>query len=336
MSRTRYQRAVRELTAQTTPADLAVRRCREQLEPHLPPTEERPPPWPQPDPRAIRRVRWRLRHARDTYFYGPLLGTGLVLTAVFVLWFGVLPAQLNAPLKPAVTSLTLSSQGPASMSPAPYLDVHYTGEGKLEGQGSSWHIRWQRGGVQVELDPRAQREVHVHTEEADVDVIGTTFDVERNPLGTRVSVERGLVRVTCLQSQETLTLAADHEHTCWPTTPSGLLARALHLADHDAPSAARLATLEAGLAMSPPEEPVHGEMISHQVTTLLQADRKSDALEAARRYLALPEAPREAAVRDVAVQLAVMLEQCQEARKLAAQAGDPFRASAEQALENCR
>ena len=204
------------------------------------------------------------------------------------------------------------------------------------GEGAAWRVQWERGGVRVELDPRAEREVQVHTEEAQVDVIGTVFDVVRDPLGTTVDVERGLVRVTCTQSQETITLGIDQRHTCWPITPSGLLARAIHLADSDAPSEAQLATLGAGLALSDPEDPVYGEMISNQITALVAVDRKREALNAARRYLNLDKPPREAAVRDVAVQLAVLLEECDEAKGLAAEASGPFRDNAERALENCR
>lgn len=332
---TRYQRAMQEINAQTRPHDLAVRRCREQLESDLPPLEERPRPWPQPDPRAVRRVRWRLRHARQTFLYGPLLGTFVVVTTVFVLWFGVLPAQLNEPVESPVTSLTLSSQGAASLSPAPYLDVHYTGEGQLVGQGASWHVHWQRGKVQVELDPNALREVHIHTAEAHIEVIGTVFDVARDTLGTKVTVERGLVRVTCRQSQETLTLTADDEHICWPTTPTGLLARAIYLGDRDAPVETQLATLDAGLGMSKPEEPVYGEMLSSRMTTLLSVDRKHEALDAARRYLELNQPPRETTVRDVAVQLAVLVGTCKDAKTLAVAGREPLSADAMKVLENC-
>jgi hypothetical protein len=230
--------------------------------------------------------------------------------------------------------LSLTSSGTAALSPSPYLNLNYSGKGQLESEGDRWALTWEQGSVTVHLDPEADAQLEVHTKEALVEVIGTVFDVQRDTLGTHVSVERGLVRVTCRMNPKPQTLSATQEHTCWPTTPAGLLARALYLSDHEGSADEQLATIQEGLLVSEPHDPVHGELIAHQITTFIGDQQHQEALTSAHRYLTLTDSPRAESIRNIAVQLAVSLNACEEAKALV-QGGDVEPASVLLAQEHC-
>ena len=334
MSPSRYERTMKEIATQTLPSDLAVLRCRERIDQDRPVPSTSPRAWPQPTPRALRRVRWRIRHPQQRPSYRPLLHAGLALALVLVLWVTFSPTLLSPLSRSSPTLLSLTSSGTAALSPSPYLNLDYSGKGQLQGERDLWALTWEQGSVTVHLDPEADAQLEVQTEEALVEVIGTVFDVQRDTLGTHVSVERGLVRVTCRRNPKPQTLSATQEHTCWPTTPAGLLARALYLADHKGSTDEQLATIREGLLVSDPHDPVHGELLAHQITTFIGDQQHQEALTAAHQYLTLTDSPRTQSIRNVAVQLAISLSACEEARALV-QGGDVDPSSILLAQERC-
>ena len=108
MSRSRYERTMKEIAAQTQPSDLAVLRCRERVEQDRPMPSTSPHAWPQPSPRALRRVRWRIRNPQPGHAYRPLLHGGLALAFVLVLWVAFSPSLLSPPSSPSPSFLRLS------------------------------------------------------------------------------------------------------------------------------------------------------------------------------------------------------------------------------------
>ena len=110
--------------------------------------------------------------------------------------------------------------------------------------------------------------------------------------------------------------------------------RALYLSDHEGSADEQLATLQQGLLVSEPHDPVHGELIAHQITTFIGDQQHQEALTAAHHYLTLTDSPRAQSIRNVAVQLAVSLNACEEAKTLV-QGGDVEPASAQLTRDHC-
>jgi hypothetical protein len=231
---------------------------------------------PSPAPGAEARVRARIhqdlrgRTRRPAWVLptGAALASAAATLALLLLFSG--PAQLEG-------ELVADAALPAGLA----LEIE--GQGAIEGTAREPRIQWRRGTLKVDVDPTAGLSVVVETPEAEVAVLGTAFSVVRGALGTTVAVERGRVGVRCTGESEGRVLEAGGADTCAPTTSAGLLARARALQSAGDPAGAVQST-EAGLATSP-SAAVHTELSLVRVEALAAADRRSDALAAARALI---------------------------------------------------
>lgn len=212
----------------------------------------------------------------------PAAAVGLAAAAALAVWAGRPPAV--EPL-----DLPLASGSPEWRSPAGSLALAASGAGHLGGTTAAPRIAWESGRIEVEVDPAAQLDVQVETREGTVAVKGTVFAVTRDARGTAVEVSRGQVEVRCAAvgaeaPAPALSLGAGGAHTCWPTTPGGLLGRARALDDAKASPAEVLATLDAARGLSP-QGPVADELGALHVHTLLRNGDARAAVDAALTHL---------------------------------------------------
>jgi len=187
------------------------------------------------------------------------------------------------------------------------LELRYDGSGMLGGSTRAPVIRWDRGRIDLEVDPAAGLSVSVETSEARVRVLGTVFAVERSPLGTNISVSRGRVQVDC-ESGSSHTLVGGAMALCLPTTAAGMLGRSRALSS-DPEEALR--ALDLGLTLEP-SDAIAGELHALRLDTLLTLDRLSEALEAAHAYVDVG-GPREGEVLMLAASIALGDGNCEQA-----------------------
>ena len=195
---------------------------------------------------------------------------------MLVLWQPWVPSVLDQPL---VASQTVSEV----LTPAVLVD--YQGRGHASGEMSTPTIRWDRGNVQIEVEPEAGVALLVETREARVRVLGTRFVVERDLLGTHVQVTRGKVEVRCDGGEAPpAVLGAGEQRSCLPTSATGLLGRARAQwsgGDH----ASSLVSCEQALVGASEGSPERGELLALKAELLLELDRIDEARQAARSYL---------------------------------------------------
>lgn len=206
---------------------------------------------------------------------------------------GLAVALAMVTLVPLTAKTPRSLATPLSTQNTPLTDavaVVAEGSGYVGGTELAPHITWERGRLDLTVDPDAGVHLVVDTPETRVTVLGTVFAVVRDPLGTQVEVQRGRVQVDC-RSGRVVRLGADETTICWPSTLAGLLGRARALEARAASSAEILATLERALA-TPGPEAVRGEVLAHQIRLFTSDGRAADALQVAQKYLDEGHLPR--------------------------------------------
>ena len=223
-------------------------------------------------------------------------GPGVALAAA-----SLLALLLHDPEPAALTASFDTTSADAPIEVAPGVSLTVAGTGTLAGTEQAPRLAWSAGTVDVSVEPGAGLDVRVETDEALVQVVGTVFQVERGPLGTRVGVTRGTVAVTCADGAAH-TLTATLEATCVPTSAAGLLGRAQALRSGGSAAADVLASVDRGLSLSP-SPAVHTELSALKVGILAQEGQSTAAIEAARIHLATPEAGRRAEVARVGAAL---------------------------------
>jgi hypothetical protein len=276
MSGEDYTTALRELARATEPRQEVVSRITRALRAEAHSTGHILAHLPEPNAGAADRVRRRLalRPVRQRWLMPaailvPIAAAGLV--------------ALRTPTpEPEPRSHTLA--GTVLLSEAPAVALHADGEGEAVGAGATWQVTWETGLLALDIEPDAGVRLGVHTREADITVVGTAFEVQRSPLGTRVHVDRGAVDVRCVDGTE-VQLEGGQEQLCIPASPAGLLGRALALRDGNATHDEVLDTLAKGLSSSEPGDPVRGELLAHQLEPLLAMAQSNRALEVAEQYL---------------------------------------------------
>lgn len=242
---------------------------------------------PDAAPDEIEAVRLGVRRARARR-RSPLvplvLGAG-AFGLVAALALAVVAARLLAPGGPSdrPIDVALAPGEPGSTSPSPGVALSWQGAGSVGGTEANPEIRWTQGKVGVEVEPGRGIGLTVVTREAEVRVIGTVFDVERDALGTRVDVRRGTVGVDCAAGDDHVLHAGDTV-TCAPTTAPGLLGRANALKAAGAPPAEVLTAVDAGLPTA--TGPFAAELLALRTEMLAEVGRDADAVDAADRYLA--------------------------------------------------
>ncbi|MFH1463350.1 MAG: FecR domain-containing protein, partial [Pseudomonadota bacterium] len=126
-----------------------------------------------------------------------LVGAGLAAAAV------TLVLALPDPMAEPVRAALVPSADLQSLSPSPEVALAYQGAGQLEGTRQAPRIQWESGTVHVEVEPDQGIQLSLVTREAEVQVVGTAFSVTRDALGSRVEVDHGRVRVTCVGGDAT-------------------------------------------------------------------------------------------------------------------------------------
>ena len=257
---------------------------------------------PSVPPGADLRVRHAVRTSQATPGTRWALWTGgglVVVSAAAAAWIVLQPAP---PVAPVALAQTLESgDGWTSESLLQEVSLSFSGTGTVEGTSQRPQIKWERGTVNVEVQPNRGIDLTVATREAEVRVVGTGFSVARDALGTRVEVLHGKVAVTCT-SGESVTLEGGASHTCLPASPAALLGRARALDAGGAAPAEVLATLERGLALTSPG-PVQDELRVRRIEVLVRTGNRSDALRAAHDYLEGGASLRRTEVRRIAANL---------------------------------
>ena len=253
----------------------------------------------EPAPGAAARVRAGLegrirRPARRSPLRLGLLGAAALAT--LLLW-----------PRPAALSLALVEEG--TLQPVPGLSLAVAGRGELGGTEAAPRLEWLEGELSVDLDPSAHLDLVIQTREATVRVIGTAFEVDRDALGTRVTVQRGVVGLRCDGVQER-PLPAGETATCFPLNAAGLLARARALTREEGREGAVLESIQRGLEDTDADVAVVGELRVMEAETEARMGKPAAALAAARAYLALPVTPRRVSVTRLAAGLALEVEGC--------------------------
>ncbi len=195
------------------------------------------------------------------------------------------------------------------------LAMDYQGSGLVEGTARKPVIGWEQGLLVLDVDPEEHIALTVNTQEARVRVKGTVLSVRRDPLGTRVAVDRGLVGLTCAGGEE-IDLAAGEEGLCLPVSAGGLLGRARYQLDSGAPPDQVMATIEQGLALPGAAGPRGGELRVLRLQLLVATGEAERALAEARDYLAGDPPLRRAEVAELALNLAVAAGDCGDAPAL--------------------
>lgn len=220
----------------------------------------------------------------------PAVVAGLFAAAGVAMWVGAQPEPapdvIPAPVAsaPVAVDITLA-KGVVDLPPGIRLTAD--GAGRVTGTDHNAVVRWQRGHLLVEVDPDAEVRLAVHTDEGEVEVLGTVFTVDRDEQGTAVALERGKVEVHCLHGDSAI-LAAGQSHSCLPLTPGKALHQARQLTD----PAAQLAATDVALDLARPGSAIEGEVRVLRVEALQALGRDDEALAEAMVYVGLPLAPR--------------------------------------------
>lgn len=257
----------------------------------------------QASPAALARVKAGLRARADAPAgrpWGLALGLALPLAAAVLLWLRAgspVPEGGDAPGAAAVaealprTPISGGLEGaPLLLEPVPGLRLAVAGQGELSGTTRAPILRLRSGSVRVEVDPAAGLAVSVQTQELQVEVLGTIFDVKRDAMGASVQVERGRVAASC-GAASPVALGAGQRQDCAPTTAAGMLARARGLQERGSAlpeaGAAVLEAVEAGLAMPDGSPGVRGELLVVAFEVRDRAGEVEAALAAVDAYLAV-------------------------------------------------
>lgn len=233
-----------------------------------------------PGPRlgAEARVRARLQSREPARSLPWLVPAGLLFAVsamAAVAWVGATPVE-------AVLERMVLVPSEARLEIGEHAVFEVDGHGTLSGLLSAPRVTWDAGTLRAIVDPGHGVELVIETPEAVVRVIGTRFGVTRDPLGTRVGVERGVVRVECVDGARH-ELEDGGDITCVPVRPGALLGRARQLMRGGADVELVVAAVAGGLETA--EGATRGELLALMVTVLAESDPRR-ALEAARRYVA--------------------------------------------------
>lgn len=221
------------------------------------------------------RLRARLRAREGKRQPGWWLVGGVAAAALAALWF-------VRPTEPQTVSLAEMPE---------HVQVQFEGEGSIGGTPESPRLAWQDGTAHVEVEPNQGVTFTVTTEEAEVRVIGTAFDVHREHFATEVVVDHGRVAVACTGQPERI-ITDGERIECLPGDLPTLLRRVAALTQATSPADERLATLDHAVPMASPGSSAHGELLAHRVQALQDLQRPAEALDAAATYVGEGHAAR--------------------------------------------
>lgn len=247
---------------------------------------------PGPARGAAARVEARLREASQPppapWGWSAGMAAVMVTVALLLLSIGGPPvldedpwADAPEPVAVAPAQLDTALGSEPEVRPSDHVVLHVDGDGDLTGEAAAPRIAWSRGALGVEVAPGQGVDLQVSTPEGTVAVVGTAFAVDREARrGTRVSVSRGAVRVTC-RGAEPLTLTDGQDLLC-PARAAllGAARKAARAADHRA--AVTAATR--GLAMGA-DDAVGGELLFVRLESLIASEDTDAARVDAKAYL---------------------------------------------------
>jgi hypothetical protein len=264
----------------------------------------------QPDAQACQRqhqgVHDRLlARARRPRRIAAVVAAAAALAVALAVALGVL--QGPAPIR---ASLVAETSGQAQLGDD--VQVVFHGSGQATGEAKDITIHWEQGTLHTAVEPEQGVHLEVRTPEATVSVVGTVFDVARDPLGTAVSVSRGRVAVTC-RGDEPVEIGAAEEHRCYRSAEAALQdALRSPTAEEALDILQRAAALEGAPA-------AHREVEAHMVEALRALGRDAEALAVARAYLDAGHPHRRVELLGVASELAFIEGGCELARPLLAE-----------------
>lgn len=268
---------------------------------------------PDPDASAIARVLARLRASiaagesvRMPLGNGPLWAGGL---AAAVLALGLLLGPEVAPEPPPVMiAANLEAVEDARVEPAPGVALDYTGWGFVSGSERQPRIHFGAGSLHVDVEPNQGIDLVIETPNGVVSVVGTVFDVVVDDLGTRVSVERGAVKVACELGDSSL-LRAGESTRCVRASASTLNMLAVKSVLAGNHPERVLSLVDRALDLQPVPE-VEEQLLLRRFHTLASLGRTSDLGAAADAWLAHPLATETDEVRSETARLALQAGDC--------------------------
>lgn len=227
---------------------------------------------PEPARGAEARVRARLGRSTPT-LVRPL--SLLLLAAGLLAWY------LRPPTEDPVL---LSLDGDANaVEVGEHVHLVASGSGAAGGTDRRPRLRWDRGRLDVDVDHGEGIDLRVQTPEAAVRVVGTSFTVRRDIMGTQVDVARGEVEVACV-GDGPRRVTAGESVWCWPARPAGLLGRARALQARGSSPGEVLATLDA-IDARDADALVAGETLALRFEMFRAMGRDDEALAAATDYV---------------------------------------------------
>jgi len=232
-----------------------------------------------------------------------IAAVALAAGALVVVWPGAPPEAV-----PLAASWSPDGDS-AVVHPVEGVTLTIDGHGRLAGTSRHPAVEWSRGRIGVSVEPGSLDGLTVETREARVDITGTVFEVSRDALGTRVSVSRGSVTVTCGEAPVRAVQSGDAEAWCLPTTAGGLLGRAQALYDAEAPADSVLHSLDAARALEPANT-LLVEILGTRVQTLQRAGDLDSAWETVGEALPLASGFRRDEFRRLALSLATERGDC--------------------------
>jgi hypothetical protein len=253
--------------------------------------------------RVRRRAEWT-RRRRQVIAAGV---AGLVLLGVVG---GVAVGTREPPPVPVARTFEASSE--AALGDA--VTARWDGSGSVTGDSRRLAARWEVGTIAFEVAPGRGVQLSVHTDEADVRVVGTGFELRRDALGTGVAVLHGVVAVGCAGLPERR-LGVGETIECLPVTPAALLGRARAQQRRGDPLDAVIATLDAGARDA--TGPVATELRVFRASVLAAAGRAEEALVVAEAALAADPGGRRLELLRLSTTLATATGGCDRARPFA-------------------
>ncbi len=234
-------------------------------------------------PEAARRLRRALQAPEPRPRRAPALVAALAAAGLALgLGFPALREHL-APPRPISGHL---ATGPLTGE----VQLAVDGVGEVSGSSADLELTWRAGRLQLEVEPDQGVNLSVRTDEGVARVVGTGFVVQRDALGTQVSVSHGVVELTC-EGASPLRLHAGDSGICLPTSAAGRLGRVRALQDRGEPPERLLGELESAVTLPDAQGDLGQELRSVELETLLRLDRREEALSLAER-LSRVEGPR--------------------------------------------
>jgi ferric-dicitrate binding protein FerR (iron transport regulator) len=181
-------------------------------------------------------------------------------------------APPEAPAAPTTRRALHAPNAPQAFDGGQGVALQLHGAARQDGH----RFELDRGSLDVEVPANRGLAVSVTTREAQVEVVGTGFTVDRSAEGTLTRVRHGAVRVTCVGGQPTV-LREGQSALCGPVSAAGLLARARERRAAGAGIDRLLVDLDAGLARTLPRDPVGVELRLLRAEILFNAGRLDEA-----------------------------------------------------------